>query len=108
MKINRKTFLLCDCQGTMSLDGGALAEACGGDGDLVIHTHLCRGQMERFEAALSNGESLIVACTQEAPLFSEVAADESPDAALGFFHPLHGRPGPEVHPLFHQALRDHF
>ena len=84
MKINRKTFLLCDCQGTMSLDGGALAEACGGDGDLVIHNHLCRGQMERFKAALSNGEPLVVACTQEAPLFSEVGGEAAPEVALGF------------------------
>ena len=84
MKINGKTVLLCDCEGTMSLDGAALAKACGGEGELAINNHLCRVQMERFQASLDDGAPLIVACTQEAPLFSEVAAEEAPDAALGF------------------------
>ncbi len=84
MKINGKTVLLCDCEGTMSLDGAALAKACGGEGELPIHNHLCRVQMDRFQASLDDGAPLIVACTQEAPLFSEVAAEQAPDAALGF------------------------
>ena len=84
MKLNGKTVLLCDCEGTMPLDGDALAKACGGDGELTVHSHLCRAQIDRFKASLPDGGPLIVACTQEAPLFSEVAADESPDAALGF------------------------
>jgi len=84
MKLNGKTVLVCNCEGTMSLDGKALAKACGGDGDLTIHNHLCRTQIERFTTALQSGEPLIVACTQEAPLFSEVAAEAAPDTALGF------------------------
>ena len=84
MKIHGKTVLLCDCEGTMSLDGDALAKASGGEGALPIHNHLCRVQMDRFKASLDDGVPLIVACTQEAPLFSEVAATAAPDAALGF------------------------
>jgi ferredoxin len=84
MKINGKTVLLCDCEGTMSFDGAALTKACGGKGDLFVHNHLCRTQIDRFEAALHIGGPLIVACTQEAPLFSEVATGTAPDVALGF------------------------
>ena len=56
--------LVCNCRGTMPLDGERLGTA--------IHTDLCRSQLDRFEAALSDGASL-VACTQEAALFEEVA-----------------------------------
>lgn len=84
MKINNKTILLCDCEGTMPLDGKALLKACGGEGDGDIHNHLCRSQIERFKAAVVDGQPLIVACTQEAPLFSEVAGEVNGDTALGF------------------------
>jgi ferredoxin len=36
---------------------------------------LCRAELEKFRAAAAGGEPLIVGCTQEAPLFSEVAGD---------------------------------
>ena len=57
--------LVCDCRGTMTLDGERLG--------CEIHRDLCRGELARFEAALGDGP-LTVACTQEAPLFAEVAA----------------------------------
>ena len=84
MKLNGKTVLLCNCEGTMSLNGDALAKASGGDGDLAIHDHLCRAQIERFKAVAQDGGPLIVACTQEAPLFSELGDETAPDTALGF------------------------
>ena len=56
--------LLCNCRDTMALDGERLGA--------VIHSDLCRSQLDRFEAALSGGEPL-VACTQEEALFTEVA-----------------------------------
>ena len=84
MKLNGRTVLVCDCTHTMPLDGAALARACGADG-ATVHTQLCRSQLSRFEAAAKGAaEPLLVACTQEAPLFAEVAAEAAPQAALSF------------------------
>lgn len=86
MKLNEKRVLVCDCEGTMTIDGKALAKACGGD-DLAPATHLCRVQIEEFQRQAADaaraGEALIVACTQEAPLFIETLDDMgegAPDA----------------------------
>lgn len=77
MKIKDTTVMLCDCEHTMRLD----ADRIGGAGDEPPHVHhqLCRAQLHRFEAALGGDEPLLVACTQEAPLFSEVAAEAGRD-----------------------------
>jgi ferredoxin len=86
MMIGGRTVLVCDCAGSVALDGAALGAACGAGGAVAVHSQLCRSQLDRFEAALaaSGGAPLLVACTQEAPLFREIAADRAPDAALGF------------------------
>ncbi|AWK86746.1 4Fe-4S dicluster domain-containing protein [Azospirillum thermophilum] len=85
MKIDGRTVLVCDCAHSMTLDGAALARACGAGGDAVVHSQLCRAQLDRFEAAVKEAAGpVLVACTQEAPLFSEIAAEVAPDAALSF------------------------
>ncbi|MBP2227090.1 ferredoxin [Azospirillum agricola] len=84
MKIGNRKLLVCDCAHSMRLDGAALGKACGDGGAVTVHTQLCRGQLDRFEAAAANGEPLLVACTQEAPLFGEVAAGTAPDTPVGF------------------------
>jgi ferredoxin len=84
MKLNGKTVLLCNCEGSMSLDGEALRQACSADSAAAINSHLCRTQLETFKAAVQRGEPLVVACTQEAPLFAEIAAEAAPDTPLGF------------------------
>jgi ferredoxin len=43
---------------------------------------LCRAELERFRAAVADGGPLTVACTQEAPLFTEIASNN--EAALTF------------------------
>ena len=58
----------------MPLDGAALRRGCQG-AQISEHRHLCRSQVERFRAMLGQSEAITVACTQEAPLFEEVAAD---------------------------------
>jgi ferredoxin len=83
MKLQGKQVLVCNCEGTMSLDGGALAKACGVD-KLTLNSHLCRAQLANFQNALSDSDPVLVACTQEAPLFSETAAQGAPEAALSF------------------------
>src|SRR6185503_7618136 len=67
-------LLVCNCQRTMEIDGKRLAEALGRAEPLTVHSELCRGQVAAFEAALAPGAAVQVACTQEAPLFREVAA----------------------------------
>lgn len=83
MKVKGHRVLLCDCERTMALDGGVLAEALGAEGKAGIHTNLCRRETAAFEEALGGGEPILVACTQEAPLFREIA-DEAGHEAVGF------------------------
>ena len=42
--------------------------------DLTLHSALCRRQAAAFQKAVLTGEDLVVACTQEKRLFSELAA----------------------------------
>src|SRR5205807_1555632 len=59
---------------TMPLDKSAVERGCRG-ADVLTARQLCRAELEKFRAAVAGGESLIVGCTQEAPLFSENAGD---------------------------------
>ena len=83
MILDGRTTLLCDCQGTMPLDGPGLAKACGVAG-AEIATELCGAQIDRFERALKLGGELIVACTQEAPRFEEVRVEAGIETAIGY------------------------
>jgi len=67
-----KDKLICNCNRTMPLDGKALARALELDPVPNVSTELCRRHLSAFEAAVKNGNDLVVACTQEAPLFSEL------------------------------------
>jgi ferredoxin len=67
-----KDKLICNCNRTMPLDGKGLARALKSGGTAIVHTELCRRQVSAFEAAVKTGEDLVVACTQEAPLFGEL------------------------------------
>jgi ferredoxin len=65
----------------MPLDGGAIERGCK-DAKLKTARHLCRVELDRFKAELAGGEPLTVACTQEAPLFSEVASEAAGDISF--------------------------
>lgn len=69
-----RTVLICSCEDTMPLDAGAVRRACR-DAQVVEGRHLCRAELERFRTAAGAGAPLTVACTQEAPLFTEVASE---------------------------------
>ncbi|MCH9808316.1 MAG: 4Fe-4S binding protein [Alphaproteobacteria bacterium] len=56
----------------MDLSGSALAGQNGGQ-PVTIHRELCRSGLDTFREAVSSGQNIHVACTQEAPLFLEVA-----------------------------------
>src|SRR5256886_9462109 len=67
-------ILICSCEDTMPLDGSAVQRGCRG-AEVSTARQLCRAELEKFRAAAAGGEPLIVGCTQEGPLFSEVAGD---------------------------------
>ncbi len=71
---DQRTLLVCSCEDTMPLDGGALARGCTGV-KIVSGRQLCRAELGRFRTLAASGAPITVACTQEAPLFREVAAE---------------------------------
>ena len=85
MRRGDRTVLICDCGGTMDIDGRKLAKACGGDGD-IVSTALCRREIDRFVDALGAGGPVDVACTQEAPVFAEVADEHGAGGRVSFFN----------------------
>jgi ferredoxin len=87
MKLHGRRILVCDCEKTMPLKADGLTATCrkaGAEGKADLNTQLCRGQLENFQTALKSGEPLLVACTQEAPLFSEVAQEAGSETPLAF------------------------
>ena len=76
-------ILVCNCEKTMELDGAALGDALG-VGDLKVHTNLCRRDLSAFEREAAGEGELIIACTQEAPLFGEIIEEEGLQATPRF------------------------
>ena len=73
MKTGERQIRLCDCNGSAPTDGLALAAAVGDGRPLRLHRELCRRELGAIEAAVADGD-VLVGCTQEVPLFSEVGA----------------------------------
>jgi hypothetical protein len=67
-------ILICSCEGTMPLDTGAIQCACRG-AELRAAHQLCRAEVGKFRSAAAETEPLTVGCTQESPLFGELAAE---------------------------------
>ena len=83
MALQDKTLKLCNCNRTMPLDAKALAAALKSKTPVTIHTELCRKEAGAFNDALRDPE-VLVACTQEAPLFAELAQAAGAKGELGF------------------------
>jgi ferredoxin len=83
MAIQDKTLKLCSCNKTIPLDARALAAALKSGAAIPVHTELCRKEAASFQGALGDPE-VLVACTQEAPLFSELAGAADSKAELRF------------------------
>ncbi|MDG5977500.1 4Fe-4S ferredoxin [Hydrogenophaga taeniospiralis CCUG 15921] len=65
------TTLICNCNQTMPLNPKTLGEAL--DEDLTLHTTLCRRDAPAFQKACRSSDDLVVACTQESRLFTELS-----------------------------------
>ena len=71
--------IVCNCGGSMDIDGKKLAKACGMTTKCDVSTSLCRDETDRLAKAMtearSNGTELIVACTQESAIFESIAEE---------------------------------
>ena len=78
----RPQILICSCEDTMPLDPERVRRGCRGS--VSTAHHLCRAEIDKFRVAAAQGTPLIVGCTQEAPLFSDVAGEQKEPPALTF------------------------
>lgn len=76
-------ILICSCEDTIPLDAEAVRRGCRSS-QVTTARQLCRTELERFRAAAAGADPLIVACTQEAPLFSEIAAGQEGSADIRY------------------------
>ena len=83
MSLDGKHLKLCDCNRTMALDAKGLQKALHLKSPVSLHHELCRHEIGKFAASAVDGDC-VVACTQEATLFAEVAAQDSPAHVMRF------------------------
>src|SRR5438128_81128 len=83
MSLEGKTLKVCSCNRTVGIDAKALAGALKSSAPLVVHDQLCRKDAPAFQGALGDAD-VIVACTQEAALFGELAEQAGARANLKF------------------------
>jgi ferredoxin len=77
MTAEGKTLKVCSCNRTVAIDAAALGAALNTGAPLSLHHQLCRKDAGAFQAALGQADDIVVGCTQEAPLFGELAAASS-------------------------------
>jgi ferredoxin len=65
-------LLICSCDGTVPL--GTEAIRCGCHSEPITATQLCGAELDRFRSIAAQDGPVTVACTQEAALFSDIAA----------------------------------
>ena len=82
MADSSRRLLICSCEGTILLDGDAIRRGC--HHEPTTATQLCRAELDRFRAIAAEDRPLTVACTQEAALFSEKAADSGRTQSIQF------------------------
>jgi len=78
-----RTVFVCSCEDTMPLDDTAIARGCKG-ANVKTARHLCRAEVDRFGAELARGGPITVGCTQEAPLFGEIAGETAAGADIRY------------------------
>lgn len=81
MTEQKRQIVVCSCEDTMPLDIETLRRSCGG-AELISGRQFCRSELDRFRKLAAGTGSITVACTQEAPVFDEIA-DET-GASLHF------------------------
>jgi ferredoxin len=74
MADQERKILICSCEDTMPLDEDAVRRGSPGAA-VATARQLCRAEVERFRQAAAAGGPLTIGCTQEAPLFAEIAEE---------------------------------
>ncbi|MGA7581603.1 MAG: 4Fe-4S binding protein [Pseudolabrys sp.] len=74
-----RNILICSCEDTVPLDGEKVRRACR-DSVVIEGRQFCRAELDRVRKAAAGGKPVVIACTQEAPLFNEVAEEGGADA----------------------------
>ncbi len=82
MSLADKRLHLCSCNGTMPVDAAALARALDLAGAPDVRTMLCQKELAAF-AGNAAGD-VVVACTQEARLFGDVAEEGGKTQTIRF------------------------
>ena len=73
MAAAKRTIFVCSCEKTMPVDTPALESALEG---VIVSAHqLCGTELDRVRPALAAPGEVLIACTYQAPLFSEVAEE---------------------------------
>jgi ferredoxin len=105
------TIALCSCEDTMRPDAAAVAGACPG-ATVKTARHLCRSEAGLFADLAAKPGALLVGCTQEAPLFEDLAEENQSGASLSFVNIREaagwssegGKAGPKMAALVAAAL----
>ncbi len=71
-----KTILICSCEDTMRPDTAAIRRGCH-NSEVAEFRQLCRAELDHFRNAAKKDGTLVVGCTQEAPLFLDEANGRS-------------------------------
>ena len=69
-----RQIVVCSCEDTIPLDANALRSACKG-AEVTAGREFCRAELDKFRSQTATGGDITVACTQEAPVFSDAVAD---------------------------------
>ncbi len=80
----RHKTLLCNCNRTMQIEGKAVARGLGVEDLQTVQSEMCRRHLAAFETAVKSGDDLLVACTQEAPLFTALHEELGGTGAIRF------------------------
>jgi hypothetical protein len=78
---DRRDILTCSCEDTMPLDTQALRHGCRG-ARLVTGHQFCRHEFQRARELVATGAPITMGCTQEAPLFRDIAAESGGDVTF--------------------------
>jgi len=79
---NRK-ILVCSCEATMPDYAGAVARGCPG-ASVEAGRQFCGAELERVRKMLGGADAVTIGCTQQAPLFRELAAEAGFAGDLAF------------------------
>lgn len=81
--VKQRKVLVCSCERSMPDFGDCVAHACQ-DVSVISGDQFCGAELERVRAILSGPDAVTISCTQQAPLFSELAEELEFESDLVF------------------------